>query len=76
MAERIKIITKRVGNAYILKEYYNKIGIVRLIDELVPVHELRKRLTHGEAVVAIISQILNGSHVISSVENGLKKNRY
>jgi transposase len=50
--------TKGVGFAPILRSYFERCGIARIIDENVPLDPRRKTLTHGEASVAMITGIL------------------
>lgn len=50
--------TKGVGFAPILRSYFDRCGIARIIDENVPLDPRRKTLTHGEASVAMITGIL------------------
>jgi transposase len=50
--------TQGVGFAPILRAYFEKAGIARIIDENVPLDPRRKTLTHGEAGVAMITGIL------------------
>lgn len=50
--------TQGVGFAPILRAYFEKAGIIRIIDENVPLDPRRKILTHGEAAVAMITGIL------------------
>jgi hypothetical protein len=50
--------TQGVGFAPILRAYFEKAGIIRIIDENVPLDPPRKILTHGEAAVAMITGIL------------------
>lgn len=50
--------TKPVGFAPILAHYFEKCGIVDIIDEHVPTDPRRKALTHGQACIAMITGIL------------------
>ena len=50
--------TKPVGFAPILGRYFDKCGIVDIIDEHVPTDPRRKILTHGQACVAMVTGIL------------------
>ena len=50
--------TKPVGFAPILAHYFDKCGIVDIIDEHVPTDPRRKVLTHGQACIAMITGIL------------------
>ena len=50
--------TQAVGFAPILRHYFDRCGIQRIIDENVELDPRRKILTHGEAAVAMITGIL------------------
>jgi transposase len=50
--------TQGVGFAPILRAYFEKAGIARIIDENVPLDPRRKTLSHGEAAVAMITGIV------------------
>jgi len=50
--------TKPLGFAPILAHYFNKCGIVDIVDEHVPTDPRRKVLTHGQACIAMITAIL------------------
>ncbi len=50
--------TKPVGFAPILAHYFEKCGIVDIVDEHVPTDPRRKVLTHGEACIAMVTGIL------------------
>jgi len=50
--------TKGVGFAPILRHYFEKCEIVKIIDENVPLDPRRKVLTHGQASVAMITGIM------------------
>ena len=50
--------TNGVGFAPILRYFFDKSGIVEIIDDNVPLDPRRKTLTHGQAAVAMITGIL------------------
>lgn len=50
--------TKTVGFGPILKHYFERCGIQRIVDEHVDLDPRRKVLTHGQATVAMITAIL------------------
>ncbi len=50
--------TKSVGFAPILKHFFDKSGIAKIIDDNVPLDPRRKKLTHGQAAVAMVTGIL------------------
>lgn len=56
IAKNVK--TQSVGFAPILRHYFEKCGIQRIIDENVELDPRRKVLTHGEAAIAMITGIL------------------
>ena len=58
--------TKAVGFGPILKHFFEKCGIQRIIDDHVELDPRRKALTHGQAAVAMITAIF---------ESGLGKRR-
>ena len=60
MAHKIaqNVQTRGVGFAPILGHYFEKCGIARIIDENVELDPRRKVLTHGQAVVAMVTGIL------------------
>jgi hypothetical protein len=47
--------TQGVGFAPILRHYFEKSSIAEIIDNYVPLDPRRKKLTHGEACVAMIT---------------------
>jgi hypothetical protein len=60
MAEKVakNVQTQAVGFAPILRHYFDKCGIERIIDDNVKLDPRRKVLTHGQAAVAMITSIL------------------
>jgi transposase len=50
--------TQKIGFAPILKYYFERCGIAKIIDEHVPLDPRRKMLSHGEACVAMITGIM------------------
>ena len=52
------VITRNIGFAPILRYYFEKAAIARIIDDSVPIDPRRKVLTHGQAAVAMITAIL------------------
>ena len=52
------VVTQNIGFAPILRYYFEKAAIARLIDDSVPIDPRRKVLTHGQAAVAMITAIL------------------
>jgi len=60
MANKVaqNVQTQAVGFAPILRHYFEKCGIERIIDENVELDPRRKVLTHGQAAIAMITGIL------------------
>lgn len=60
MAKKVmkSVKTKGVGFAPILKHYFEKCGIQKIIDDNVFLDPRRKELTHGQASVAIITGVM------------------
>ena len=52
------VITQNIGFAPILRYYFEKAAIARIIDDSVTIDPRRKVLTHGQAAVAMITAIL------------------
>jgi transposase len=52
------VATENIGFAPILRYYFEKAAIAKIIDDLVPIDPRRKVLTHGQAAVAMITAIL------------------
>ena len=52
------VVTQNIGFAPILRYYFEKAAIARIIDDSVPIDPRRKVLTHGQAAVAMITAIL------------------
>ena len=50
--------TQGVGFAPILRHYFEKCGIAKIIDENVPLDPRRKVLSHGQACVAMVTGIM------------------
>lgn len=62
-----QIITKKVGSAPILNHFIKRMGVVSIIDDLVPPHPDRK-ISHGEAVAGLMAYLLNGGRALYRVE--------
>jgi transposase len=60
MAKKVinSVTTKGIGFAPILKSYFEKCAIQRIIEQHVPLDPRRKILSHGQASVAMITGIL------------------
>ncbi|MDI6794516.1 MAG: DUF4277 domain-containing protein, partial [bacterium] len=62
-----KVITRKVDSGPILDHYINKMGVVSIIDRIVPSHPNRK-ISHGEAVAALMIYLLNGGRALYQME--------
>ena len=47
--------TKGITFAPILRHYFERCGIAKIIDENVPIDPRRKTLTHGQACMAMVT---------------------
>lgn len=66
--EELTTITKKLGSAPILKYFIERMGIVSIIDSLVPTHPNREIITHGEAVAGLVAYLLSGGRALYRVE--------
>jgi len=64
----LEFVARELGNGPVLKYYFDKMQLVKTIDELVPTRPQREKLTHGEAVAALITMLLNYSHALYAME--------
>ncbi len=55
------VITKQIGSAIILKHYIEKMGIIEIVDRLVPTGPGRK-ISHGEMVAGLMETGLDDFH--------------
>ncbi|MDM8537265.1 IS1634 family transposase [Desulfobacterales bacterium HSG17] len=62
-----EIITLKVGAAPVLKHYIERMGIVSIIDRMIPSHCNRK-ISHGEMVAAIMVYLLSGGRALYRME--------
>ena len=62
-----KLMTRKLGAGPILQHFMKQMGVVSLIDELVPAHEARK-ISHGEAVAALMVYLLCGGRALYRME--------
>ena len=61
------LMTRRLGAGPILQHFIQQMGVVSLIDELVPAHEART-ISHGEAVAALMMYLLSGGRALYRME--------
>lgn len=62
-----KILTKKLGSAPILEHYIKRMGVVSIIDRMIPAHNNR-RISHGETVAALMVYLLNGGRALYEME--------
>lgn len=67
-----KVITKKVGSCAILKHYIERMGVVPIIDRMVPPHRNR-HISHGEAVAGLMVYLLNNGRALYEMENWAEK---
>jgi transposase len=67
-----KVITKKVGSSAILKHYIERMGVVSIIDRMVPPHRNR-HISHGEAVAGLMVYLLNNGRALYEMENWAEK---
>ena len=53
------LLTRKLGAAPIMQHFIERMGVVSHVDRLVEAHEAR-RISHGEAVAALMVYLLNG----------------
>ena len=64
----LKLVTKKLGYAPLLKHFIDKMGVIPIIDSLVEKHPNRK-ISHGEAVAALLVYLLNDGRALYQMEN-------
>jgi len=67
-----KVITKKVGSSAILKHYIDRMGVVSIIDRMVPPHRNR-HISHGEAVAGLMVYLLNNGRALYEMESWAEK---
>jgi transposase len=67
-----KVITKKIGSCAILKHYIERMGVVSIIDHMVPPHRNR-HISHGEAVAGLMVYLLNNGRALYEMENWAEK---
>lgn len=63
-----RIITHKIGSGPILKHFIERMGIARIIDEMVDTHPNREAITHGEAVAGLVAYLIQGGKALYRVE--------
>ena len=59
----LKLVTKKLGSAPLLKHFIDKMGVIQIIDSLVEKHPNRT-INHGEAVAALLVYLLNDGRAL------------
>jgi transposase len=62
-----QLMTRKLGAGPILQHFIKQMGVVSMIDELVPAHEART-ISHGEAVAGLMVYLLNGGRALYRME--------
>jgi len=70
---KLKLVTKKLGSAPLLKHFIDKMGVIPIIDNLVEKHPNRK-ISHGEAVAALLVYLLNDGRALYQMENWANEN--
>ena len=65
---KLKLVTKKLGSAPLLKHFIDKMGVIPIIDTLVEKHPNRK-ISHGETVAALLVYLLNDGRALYQMEN-------
>lgn len=61
------LMTRQLGAGPMLHHFISKMGVVSLIDDLVPAHEART-ISHGEAVAVLMVYLLSGGRALYRLE--------
>jgi len=62
-----EILTRRIGSGPILQHYVKRMGVVPIIDRMIPSHPDRK-ISHGEMVAGLMIYLLNGGRALYRME--------
>jgi len=62
-----EILTRKIGSGPILEHYIKRMGVVPIIDRMVPAHPGRK-ISHGEMVAGLMVYLLNGGRALYRME--------
>ena len=65
---KLELITNKLGSAPLLNHFIDKMGVIPIIDSLVEKHPNRK-ISHGEAVAALLVYLLNDGRALYQMEN-------
>ena len=72
-ARLVKTVSQEVGSGPALAWYLGKMQLQETIDRCVPQHPNRRELSHGQAVVALVTMVLNHSHALYHMEEWAKE---
>ncbi len=62
-----KVLTKKVGSGPILQHYIQKMGVIEIIDRLVP-KRANRQISNGEMVAAVMIYLLNDGRALYRME--------
>ncbi len=62
-----KVLTKKVGSGPILQRYIQKMGVIEIIDRLVP-KRANRHISNGEMVAAVMMYLLNDGRALYRME--------
>lgn len=71
----VRTISQEVGSGPALAWYFEKMKLQATIDRQIPGHPNRTELSHGQAVVALVTMILNHSHALYHMEEWAQRSR-
>jgi transposase len=63
----VKVITKKVGSAPLVDHYIKRMGVVSIIDRMVP-SQKKRLISHGQMVAGLMVYLLNNGRAIYEVE--------
>ncbi len=62
-----EVLTRKIGSGPILEHYIKRMGVVSIIDRMVPSH-MNRKISHGEAVAALMIYTLNNGRALYRME--------
>lgn len=63
----VKVITKKVGSAPLVDHYIKRMGVVSIIDRMVP-SQKKRLISHGQMVAGLMVYLLNNGRAMYEVE--------
>jgi len=63
----VETITKKIGSARILEHYIKRMGVVSIIDRMVPAQK-KRYISHGQMVAGLMVYLLNNGRAMYEVE--------